>query len=130
MTGETIEIRSQAAQGRDNREPDRPHCGRCGNESIAATLVLMPLAATVEDPSYSTMTCEVCTQRVVDLLINPHLFLTAVTTDDETMMAELMIDGTGISRMDAISMLINAAEMLNTGDAESVIHYDQNEDQS
>lgn len=118
--------------GRDAADPDRPHCGRCGDESLSATLMLIPLAAPAGDSSYSTVICDTCTQRVVDLLVNPHMFITAQTTDEQTSMAEIMIDGTGISRPDAIAMLINAAEMLNTGETEVIDHDDptNNQDES
>jgi hypothetical protein len=127
MTDNVITIRSPAAQGRDEREPDRVHCGRCGDENLVATLMIMPLSAPEGDASYTTATCEVCTQRILDVLVNPHLLISAVSRDDEEMTAEILLDGTGIGRADAIQMLINAAEMLNTGEAESVIHYDEDE---
>ena len=133
MTERAItEMRSQAAQGRDRDDPDHPHCGRCGSDELVATMVISPMSAPVEVNDFAAHICDVCAQRIIDLLVNPHLFLTAETTNSATMMADLMIDGTGISRPDAISMLINAAEMLNTGEAEVVAHYDPitNQDES
>jgi len=120
----TVELRSEAARGCYSRDPDHPHCGRCGGDALIALVNLTPLVPTPGEGGFSATICDNCAQRVMDLLVNPHLLVTAATIDTATFTADVIVDGIGVSRIDAVDMLKTAADMLTTEETE-VIRYDE-----
>lgn len=124
MTENILELRSEMAQMADDEEPDTPHCARCGKPSLVATLMVVPLATPVGEAGYTATLCDTCANRVMDLLVNPHLLVTAQTTNPLTQAAEVMVDGASFTRADAVEILHHAANMLDTGEPEVVARYD------
>lgn len=125
MSDNLIDLRSQMAQEADDADPDHPHCARCGGNSPVATLMVAPLAVPVGEEGYAATICDPCVNRILDLLVNPHLLVTARTTDTITMAAEVQVDGASVSREDAVEILRHAANMLEAGiEPEIITMYD------